>query len=355
MTQYSSLPDYKIQPLYDRKNALEELFSRGSTEQGSETAIDLSVEYKDVCEIINSWETLSRLTSQYQQALELATDPELKDEALKEIDALSLELAAEHLKFKGLTQQKLPDDDKKALVEFRAGTGGTEAALFTEEVMRMYMRYFAKQNYPTEIINLSYQSEGGVKEATVAVNYPGSFGKLRFESGVNRVQRVPSTESSGRIHTSAISIAVLPQIETKDIEINNADLRIEVFRASGPGGQSVNTTDSAVRLTHIPTGITVSCQDGKSQHKNKERALGVLASKLYELQQQELSENSQAIRTAAVGDGDRSAKIRTYNFPQGRVTDHRTKMTLFNIAEILEGELHFLITETNRILRDNAQ
>ena len=230
------------------------------------------------------------------------------------------------------------DDARNAILEVRAGTGGEEAALFAAELFRMYQRYAGLRGWRFEILDLSETGLGGFKEATAAISGRDVFARLKFESGVHRVQRVPETEAGGRIHTSAATVAVLPEAEEVDVRIDDKDLRIDVFRASGPGGQSVNTTDSAVRITHLPTGLVVIQQDEKSQHKNKARALKVLRSRLYELERQARDNARAAERKSQVGSGDRSERIRTYNFPQGRVTDHRINLTLYKIDKVMGGE-----------------
>jgi peptide chain release factor 1 len=313
----------------------------------------LSIDYTSTKTLVNLWEEIAKTHSDYTQAEELLADPDMAEMAANEIKPLESKLTKLLAEFDKLTLPKLPDDEKGVLLEFRAGTGGVEAALFAEEMYRMYLRYLNSKGYSVEEISVSYQTEGGIKEATCGVNRPGAFGQLRFEAGVHRVQRVPKTEAAGRIHTSAISIAVLPIVETSHVQINPSDLRIEVYRSSGPGGQSVNTTDSAVRITHIPTGLTVACQDNKSQHKNKERAMSILAAKLYNMEQAEAAAKSKDLRSAAIGDGDRSAKIRTFNFPQGRITDHRIKQSWYNLPEVMEGNLDDIVTTVNAQLRQN--
>ena len=238
---------------------------------------------------------------------------------------------------------KNPDDDKNVIIEIRGGTGGEEAALFAADLMRMYSMYAEKQNWKIDILNSNPTDIGGYKEISFSVEGKGAYSRLKFESGVHRVQRVPTTESQGRIQTSAATVAVLPEVEEVEVEINQNDLRIDVFRAGGPGGQCVNTTDSAVRVTHIPTGLVVSCQDEKSQHKNKDKAMKILRSRLFELMQEQQHSEIASQRKSQVGSGDRSERIRTYNFPQGRVTDHRISLTLHKLESVLNGDLDELI------------
>lgn len=345
------LPNYDIQAKRDRLSDLERLLSDPSVLQDQEKMAQIGLEYNETKGLISLWDEMAALKNQYDGATELMEDPEYTEIAESEIEESEAAYEKKIAHFKELTIPKLPDDEKSSIIEIRAGTGGTEASLFAEEIMRMYLRYLSSKGMLANEASINYQQEGGIKEAIIEINTPGSFGKLRYESGVHRVQRVPSTESGGRIHTSAVSVAVLPQVKAEDVNINPSDIKIDVYRSSGPGGQSVNTTDSAVRLTHLPTGITVSCQDGKSQHKNKDKAMQILASKLYEIQQSEAADAAQAIRQEAVKSGDRSVKIRTYNFPQGRVTDHRTKDTWYSLPSILEGELDEVIPVVNRKLR----
>jgi peptide chain release factor 1 len=270
-------------------------------------------------------------------------DPEIRAMAEEEAQAIkeALPVAERDLALKLLPRDAA--DERAAMLEIRAGTGGDEAALFAGDLFRMYQRYAEEHGWRVELISASEADVGGYKEVIASVNGTGVFARLKFESGVHRVQRVPATESGGRIHTSAATVAVLPEAEDVDVQINDADLRIDVYRSSGPGGQSVNTTDSAVRITHLPSGLVVIQQDEKSQHKNKAKALKVLRTRLYELERSRLADERSGARKAMVGSGDRSERIRTYNFPQGRVTDHRINLTLHRLPEILEGQMDELI------------
>jgi peptide chain release factor 1 len=267
-----------------------------------------------------------------------ACDPEMKAMAQEEFHELQHTIPQLTRNVQLALLPKDAADEKNAILEVRAGTGGDEAALFAADLFRMYQRYAATQGWKFEILSLSDGTSGGFKDASAEITGKGVFAKLKFESGVHRVQRVPATETQGRIHTSAATVAVLPEAEEVDIKIEEKDLRIDVFRASGPGGQSVNTTDSAVRIVHIPTGVTVSQQDEKSQLKNKIKAMKVLRARLYEAEREKLANERAGMRKSQVGSGDRSERIRTYNFPQGRVSDHRINLTTYNIDTVMSGE-----------------
>ena len=262
----------------------------------------------------------------------------MKVEAEKEKDELTLKINELENEIKFLLIPKDESDEKNAIIEIRAGTGGEEAALFASDLFRMYVKFSEIKKWKTEIVEISQTDHDGIKEVVVNISGDEVFGTLKFESGTHRVQRVPETESGGRIHTSAATVAVLPEATDVDVEILEKDLRIDIFRSSGPGGQSVNTTDSAVRITHMPTGIVAQCQDEKSQHKNKAKALMVLRSRIFEIERQKKDEERAMNRKSQVGSGDRSERIRTYNFPQGRVTDHRISLTLYKLDQILNGE-----------------
>jgi peptide chain release factor 1 len=300
----------------------------------------LAKEYSELSPVVEGINTLRRAQVEQAELEELAKGPDLEMRKLaeSELDAVRKRLLTLDEKVKSLLLPKDEADEKNAILEVRAGTGGDEAALFAAELFRMYQRYAALKGWRFEIIEMSETGLGGLKEVIAEIAGRGVFARLKFESGVHRVQRVPATEGSGRIHTSAATVAVLPEAEEVDIKIDDKDLRVDVFRSSGPGGQSVNTTDSAVRITHIPTGVVVSQQDEKSQHKNKAKAMKILRARLYERERQARDAERAASRKSQVGTGDRSERIRTYNFPQGRVSDHRINLTLYKIDKVMEGE-----------------
>ena len=293
--------------------------------------------------LIHRYQELQKQLEQSKELLE-SGDPELQSLAQTEREALRPELEKTRETLEQLLIPADPNDLKPAIVEVRAGVGGEEASLFAEEITRMIQRWAESQDFEVKPLNISRSDTGGLKEMIFEVENPSAYGKLKFEGGVHRVQRIPSTESQGRIHTSAVSVVVLPQTEAEELVIHDADLRIDVFRASGNGGQSVNTTDSAVRITHLPSGLVVTCQDEKSQLKNKNKALGVLRSRLFIQQQQEQSQKLGEARLSLIKSGDRSDKIRTYNFPQDRVTDHRIAQNFSGVQNILSGNLEKLFT-----------
>lgn len=290
-------------------------------------------EYKDVVQNINDDKAM--LSEKIENELK-----ELVEEELEDLEKRREELSRE---LKLLLLPKDPNDDKNVFLEIRAGTGGEEAALFAAVLLRMYTRYAERHNWKVELISCNPTDIGGYKEVVVMIQGKGAYSKLKYESGTHRVQRVPETESAGRVHTSAATVAIMPEVEDVEVEINSNDLRIDVFRAGGHGGQCVNTTDSAVRITHIPTGIVVSCQDEKSQLKNKEKGMKVLKARLYEKMQQEKEAEIAETRRSQVGSGDRSERIRTYNYPQGRVTDHRIGMTIYQLDSFLDGDIDVML------------
>jgi len=336
----------KLDMLVKRHDELRDAMSR--PDAGGEFA-KISKEFSDLTPVVESINLLKNSRSEARAMQEMIEDPEC--------DAEMKRMAEEEIR---LLEKKVPEltrqvqlallpkdaaDEKNAIIEVRAGTGGEEAALFAAQLFRMYQRYAENQGWKFEPLSISDTGIGGFKEASASISGKGVFAKLKFESGVHRVQRVPVTEAGGRIHTSAATVAVLPEAEEVDIVIHEKDLRIDVFRSSGPGGQSVNTTDSAVRIVHIPTGCTVQQQDEKSQHKNKEKAMKILRSRLYEIEREKADAERAASRKGQVGSGDRSERIRTYNFPQGRVTDHRINVTLYKIEDVMGGLLDEFINE----------
>ncbi len=329
----------RLRQLVRRHAELREALSATGLD-GAEFA-HLSREYSELTPIVEEVDALGQARNEITSLTELeqsTEDPELKVLAAEELQSWREQLPELESRIKLALLPKDADDARNVILEVRAGTGGEEAALFAAALVRMYQRYAGLRGWRFEILDLSETGLGGFKEASAAISGHNVFARLKFKSGVHRVQRVPETEAAGRIHTSAATVAVLPEAEEVDIKIDDKDLRIDVFRASGPGGQSVNTTDSAVRITHLPTGLVVIQQDEKSQHKNKAKALKVLRSRLYEMERQARANARAADRKSQVGSGDRSERIRTYNFPQGRVTDHRINLTLYKIDKVMTGE-----------------
>jgi len=299
-------------------------------------------EHADLTPIVEKFSEYKNTKNGIEEAKEIIKDE--SDEEMRELAKMELMELEENLPeieqtLRLLLIPKDPNDDKNVILEVRAGAGGDEAGLFAAELLRLYIRYAERQKWKVEMMNTSESGVGGIKEASVMIKGAGAFSKLKFESGIHRVQRVPQTESGGRIHTSTATVAVLPEVEDVEVHINQNDLRIDVFRSSGNGGQSVNTTDSAVRITHLPTGIVVSCQDGKSQLSNKDKAMKVLKARLYEKELEAQNSEIAEQRRSMVGSGDRSGKIRTYNWPQGRITDHRIGLTVYKLAAFMEGEI----------------
>jgi len=305
---------------------------------------------KDMAEmepIVNKYKEYKKTTDDLKNTKEMLNeggmDEELRELAKMELAELEEKQEALSKELQVLLLPKDPNDDKNVILEIRAGTGGEEAGLFGSDLLRMYMRYAERRGWKTEMMDVNDTGIGGIKEAVILIKGKGAYSRLKYESGVHRVQRVPETESSGRIHTSAATVAVLPEIDDVEVDLNPNDVRVDVYRASGNGGQCVNTTDSAVRLTHVPTGLVVTCQDEKSQIKNKEKAFKVLRARLYDAKLQEQNKEISEARKSQVGSGDRSERIRTYNFPQGRVSDHRIGLTLYKLDYFLDGDLDEII------------
>ncbi len=303
-------------------------------------------EQNEISEIVEKYNEYKEVKNTIEESLEIldeTTDEEFRELAKEELNEAKDRLPKIEEDLKILLIPKDPNDEKNVIIEIRGGAGGDEAALFASDLYRMYTRYAERQNWKIEMLSLTENGIGGFKEVIFMLIGKGVYSKMKYESGVHRVQRVPVTESGGRIHTSTVTVAIMPEAEEVDIELNMNDCRIDVFRSSGNGGQSVNTTDSAVRVTHIPTGIVVSCQDEKSQLKNKDKALKILRSKLYDMELEKAHSEEAQARRSQVGTGDRSEKVRTYNFPQGRVTDHRIKLTLHRLDDVLDGDIDEIV------------
>ena len=337
---------HKLESLCERHEEVALLLGENEVISDQERFRDLSREYSELQPVVDCMASYRRYTQQLEDAREMQAE---KDKELAELGKLEYQEAEEQLQLLELELQKLllpkdPNDQRNVFLEIRAGTGGDEAAIFSGDLFRMYSRYAESQQWRVEIVSEREGDHGGFKEIISRVVGDGVYAKLKFESGAHRVQRVPETESQGRIHTSACTVAIMPEPdEVEEIEINKADLRVDTFRASGAGGQHVNKTDSAIRLTHIPTGIVVECQDERSQHKNRAKAMALLQAKLVSAQTEEHSKNEAETRRDLVGSGDRSERIRTYNFPHGRLTDHRINLTLYKLEDIVQGELDQVI------------
>ena len=335
----------RIDEIEARYDALEEQLASPDVASNPDRLRELTVELAELRDVVQTYRGWKSLRAQVAENTELLDDgdADIRELAAAEIAELEPRLAAAEEELRRLLAPRDPRDGKNVVLEIRAGTGGDEAALFAGDLLRMYTRYAETRRWRVEVLSLSGSDGGGVKDVAATITGKDAFGHLKFESGVHRVQRVPATESQGRIHTSTATVAVLPEAEEADVRIDEKDLRIDVFRASGPGGQSVNTTDSAVRITHLPTNLVVTCQDEKSQHKNKAKAMTVLRSRLYDLEQQRLASERAAERRGQIGTGERSEKVRTYNFPQNRVTDHRIGLTLHKLDRVMEGQLEEIV------------
>jgi len=342
------IPQKTVEELIDKHSSLEKDLSLGNIDK--KFFAEKSKEYSDLNEIINDAKKYIEFEKDKFELEKILNDEKTENELLKMAEIELADLKLQHKNYeKKLKLFLLPKDEadkKNAIIEIRAGTGGLEASLFAADLFKMYEKISNKKKWSLEIISISRSEAGGLKEVIATVKGNNIYSTLKYESGVHRVQRVPDTETQGRVHTSAATVAVLPEVEEVDLKINETDLRIDVFRAGGPGGQSVNTTDSAVRITHIPSGLSVSQQDEKSQHKNKAKGMKILRARLYQLERSRIDEERSQDRKNKIGKGDRSERIRTYNFPQGRVTDHRINLTLHKLEEFLEGEVFDDVIET---------
>jgi len=346
----------KLENFYKRWMEIGEQVADPDAMSDMKRYIKLSKDYKDLEPIVDSYKRYKDVLSGIDSARDMMyneKDEEFKAYAKEEMQQLIEEKGRMEEEIRLMLIPKDPQDDKNAIVELRAGTGGDEASIFAGDLYRMLMRYCERKGWKTELVDMTEGTAGGFKEVIFEVSGDNVYGQLKYESGVHRVQRVPKTEAQGRIHTSAASVAILPEAEEVDVELKDSEIRKETFCSSGPGGQSVNTTYSAVRLTHVPTGIVVSCQDEKSQIKNYAKALTVLRSRIYELEYQKYMDEVAKKRKTMVSTGDRSAKIRTYNYPQGRVTDHRINMSLFNLPAVMDGEIQEFIDQLQ--LAENAE
>ncbi|MGQ9644009.1 MAG: peptide chain release factor 1 [Ignavibacterium sp.] len=346
----------KLEKVKQRYDQINELYSNPEYINNPEKMIALNKEKSEIEDVVQVYEKYVKILKDIEgnkEIIEHSTEKELVDMAYSEMDELNAQREKLEEEIKVLLLPKDPNDDKNVIMEIRAGTGGEEAALFANDLFRMYTRYAEMRGWKYEIIDLNETGLGGIKEVVLSVSGESVYGDLKYESGVHRVQRVPETEGSGRVHTSAASVAVLPEVEDVEVEINPNDLKIDIYRSGGAGGQNVNKVETAVRITHLPTGIVVQCQDERSQLKNRQKAMKVLKARLYDMEMQKQMEQISAQRKSQVRSGDRSEKIRTYNFPQNRVTDHRIGLTLYNLSNIMEGQLDELIEQLK--LADKAE
>lgn len=349
--------------MYDKLKGIDEHYRELEKQMADPEVINdfsryqvIAKEHGELEDLVNTYRDYVAITDELEEAKEMLyenLDDEMRDLVKEEIKENEEKLVTIEEKLRILLLPKDPNDDKNVIIEIRAGAGGDEAALFAGVLFRQYLRYAERQGWKVDVMNTNEIGIGGYKEVIFMITGKGAYSRLKYESGVHRVQRVPETESSGRIHTSTATVAVLPEVDDVEVEINPQDVRVDVFRSSGNGGQSVNTTDSAVRLTHIPTGIVVSCQDEKSQLKNKEKAMKILKSRIYEQQQEERNKELASERSSQVGTGDRSERIRTYNYPQGRVSDHRINLTLYKLGDFVDGDIDEMVDAL--ITEDQAQ
>ena len=333
----------KLKAIEEKFNDLEKRMQDPEVYSDPTQYAKLAKEQKEIAAIVGAYRKYRKFESDAEEAKALLSDPEMKEMAQEELDSAKAGMESAGQEIRLLLLPRDPNDSKNVIVEIRGGAGGEEAALFAASLYRMYSMYAESRRWKTEIVNLNETELGGFKEVSFVVEGDGAYSRFKFESGVHRVQRVPDTEVAGRIHTSTVTVAVLPEMEELDFEINPVDLQIDTYRSSGAGGQHVNKTESAIRITHLPTGTVVECQDERSQYKNRERAMKILASRLYEAERQKQNAAIAAERRSQVGTGDRSERIRTYNFPQGRVTDHRIGLTLYKLQQVLDGDLDGLI------------
>ena len=335
----------KLEEIESRYQELESELSSPEVFQDRQKYTELAKAHSDLEEIVSTYREYKKCQKELQENKELIEDSEeeISELAQQEIDSLQPKMEELETKLRSYLIPKDPLDEKSVILEIRAGTGGEEASIFAADLLKMYMRYAEQNKWKVELIDSHETGSGGFKEVIASVSGERVYSKLKFESGVHRVQRVPSTESQGRVHTSAVTVAILPEAEEVDVQIDPNELRVDVFRASGPGGQSVNTTESAIRITHLPSGVVVNCQDEKSQHKNKAKAMTVLRSRLLQMKQEQAKQEEDESRRSQVGSGDRSERIRTYNFPQNRITDHRINLTSYNIESVLDGNLDEII------------
>jgi len=343
----------KLKSIEDKYKTLEARMQDSEVYSDPELYAKIAREQKEIQPVVEAYRRYDKVQRDMEGARELMSDPEFKEMAQEEFESAQAEMEQIGEELKVLLLPRDPNDDKNVIIEIRGGAGGDEAALFAYNLYRMYTMYAESKKWKSEIANLNETELGGIKEVSFIIVGDGAYSRFKFESGVHRVQRVPETEASGRIHTSTVTVAVLPEVEEVDFEINPTDLNIDTFRSSGAGGQHVNKTESAIRITHVPTGTVVECQDERSQHKNKERAMKILTSRLYEAECRRQAAEQAAERKGQVGTGDRSERIRTYNYPQGRMTDHRIGLTLYKLEQILNGALDEIIDAL--IMADRAE